>query len=97
MDIGPGKVISFGANFHTATNNGRYGINLYRVVKGPTADANSDFRAGCALEIGQTTCVDPRGAPIVEGDKVAIVIGEAGNPGARGDYTMDWWFVFQPD
>jgi len=140
-DKGAGKVVSFGSNLHTGTNKGRYGFALFRNVPAtppttsPTGEADSQYRAGCAIEVGATSCKsdtagapivngdrvtiiigeaesqyragcaievgttscksDREGAPIVDGDRVTIIIGEAGT--GVGDYSADWWFVFQPD
>ena len=101
-DKGAGTVVSFGSNLHTGTNKGRYGFNLFRNVPAtpptttPSGQAESPYRAGCAIEVGQTSCKsDIEGAPVVNGDKVTIIIGEAGT--GVGDYSADWWFVFQPD
>jgi len=101
-DKGAGKVISFGSNLHTSTNKGRYGFALFRNVAAtppttsPSGEAESQYRAGCAIEVGQTSCSSiTAGAPIANGDKVTIIIGEAGT--GVGDYSADWWFVFQPD
>jgi len=101
-DKGAGKVISFGSNLHTSTNKGRYGFALFRNVAAtppttsPSGQAESQYRAGCAIEVGQTSCTsNTAGAPIANGDKVTIIIGEAGT--GVGDYSADWWFVFQPD
>jgi hypothetical protein len=101
-DKGAGKVVSFGSNLHTSTNKGRYGFALFRNVPAtppttsPSGEADSQYRAGCAIEVGQTSCKsDTAGAPIVNGDRVTIIIGEAGT--GVGDYSADWWFVYQPD
>jgi hypothetical protein len=101
-DKGAGKVVSFGSNLHTSTNKGRYGFALFRNVPAtppttsPSGEAESQYRAGCAIEVGQTSCKsDTAGAPIVNGDRVTIIIGEAGT--GVGDYSADWWFVYQPD
>ena len=94
--------MSFGSNLHTSTNKGRYGFALFRNVPAtppttsPSGEADSQYRAGCAIEVGQTSCKsDTKGQPIVNGDRVTIIIGEAGT--GVGDYSADWWFVFQPD
>jgi hypothetical protein len=101
-DKGAGKVVSFGSNLHTGNNKGRYGFALFRNVPAtppttsPGGEADSQYRAGCAIEVGQTSCKsDTAGAPVVNGDRVTIIIGEAGT--GVGDYSADWWFVFQPD
>ena len=101
-DKGAGTVVSFGSNLHTGTNKGRYGFALFRnapatpPTTSPSGEADSQYRAGCAIEVGQTSCKsDTKGAPIVNGDSVTIIIGEAGT--GVGDYSADWWFVFQPD
>ena len=97
-----GKVVSFGANLNTGSNKGRYGFNVFRNVPAsppttyPTGEADGPYRAGCAIEVGDTACRSDRaGAPLAPGDKVTIIIGEAGT--GTGTYTCDWWFVFQPD
>ena len=101
-DKGAGKVVSFGSNLHTSTNKGRYGFALFRntpatpPTTSPSGEADSQYRAGCAIEVGQTSCKsDTKGQPVVNGDRVTIIIGEAGT--GVGDYSADWWFVFQPD
>lgn len=100
-DFGPGKVTSFGANLHTTDNKGRYGVNLFRNVSptGATTGTTAElYLHGCAIEVGQTSCeVDLAGPPVVDGDKVTIIIGEQGHADATGAFSMDWWFVFQPD
>jgi hypothetical protein len=96
-----GHVVAFGANLHTPDNVGRYGIALFRNARAdPTAPAPADdspYRAGCAIEVGHTSCRSNKaGAELVPGDMVSISIGEAGNVKAKGDYSIDWWFVFEP-
>jgi hypothetical protein len=86
-DKGAGKVVSFGANLHTGTNKGRYGFAVFR---------NPTYLAGCAIEVGQTSCKsDTAGQVMANGDSITIIIGEAGT--GTGDFSCDWWFVFQPD
>lgn len=97
-----GKVVSFGANLNTGSNDGRYGFAVFRTIPAsppttsPSGEADSPYRAGCAIEVHNTACrSDREGAPLFAGDKIAISVGEAGTGG--GEYTCDWWFVFQPD
>jgi hypothetical protein len=86
-DKGAGKVVSFGANLHTGANKGRYGFAVFR---------NPTYLAGCAIEVGQTSCKsDTAGQVMANGDSITIIIGEAGT--GTGDFSSDWWFVFQPD
>ncbi len=87
-----GSFTEFGATVSGA-NQGRYG---FAVLANGTS-----YTAGCAMEIGQTSCQAPSSAKIKKGDRVAIIIGEAGTmvngkPASRGDFTVSWWFVFQP-
>jgi hypothetical protein len=100
-DKGPGKITSFGANLHTTTNRGRYGINPFRNISatGATTGATAElYLHGCAIEVGQTSCqADHDGGPIVNGDQLTIIIGEEGHLDATGDNSIDWWFVFQPN
>lgn len=99
-DKGAGHVISFGANFHTTEQPGRYGVNVFRnaAADGSATTTTADvYKHGCAVEIGQTACrADNVGSLIVDGDLISIQMGEAGNLDATGDFTIDWWFVFQP-
>jgi hypothetical protein len=84
-----GQVLSFGANLRTKRNQGRYGINLFR--------NGAEYSAGCAIEVGQTSCKFPgRGAKLKEGDELVIIIGEQGHVKEKGNFTLDWWFVFKP-
>ncbi|MEY2451348.1 MAG: hypothetical protein QOD92_922 [Acidimicrobiaceae bacterium] len=88
-DHGTGKIVQFGANLHTGNNQGRYGVAAFRNV-------DQSYTAGCAIEVGQTSCRSDRpGAVISDGEKIVINVGEAGT--GVGDYSFDWWFVFQPD
>ena len=89
-----GQILEFGANL-SGPNKGRYGFNVFN---GPTTYLN-----GCSMEIGSTSCLQAREAPHVEkGMPLVIIIGEGGTmkgnqPASRGDFVVDWWFVFQPD
>ena len=100
-DKGAGKITAFGANLHTGTNHGRYGINTFRNVSasGATTGTTAElYKHGCAVEVGQLSCqADNEGGAIVNGDKLTIVIGEEGHLDATGDFSIDWWFVFRPD
>ncbi len=96
-----GHVVAFGANLHTSDNVGRYGIALFRNVRAdpgaPVPADDSPYRAGCAIEVGHTSCRSNKaGTELVPGDIVSISIGEAGNVKAKGDYSISWWFVFEP-
>ncbi len=96
-----GHVVAFGATLHTPDNVGRYGIALFRNARAdPAAPAPADdspYRAGCAIEVGHESCrSNTAGAELVPGDLVSISIGEAGNVKAKGDYSISWWFVFEP-
>jgi hypothetical protein len=89
-----GQILEFGANL-SGPNKGRYGFNVF---SGPTTYLN-----GCSMEIGEVSCLQAREAPHVEkGMPLVIIIGEGGTmvngkPASKGDFTVDWWFVFQPD
>ena len=89
-----GQVLEFGANL-SGPNKGRYGFNVFN---GPTT-----YLSGCSMEIGSTSCLQAREGPHVEkGMPLVIIIGEGGTmkgnqPASRGDFVVDWWFVFQPD
>jgi hypothetical protein len=84
-----GRVVSFRATLHTSANTGRYGIAVFR-------NSDATYLAGCAVEIGQTSCSsDTRGAPMRPGDKITIIVGESG-PDA-GNFVIDWSFDFKPD
>ena len=101
-DKGTGKITSFGANLHTGTNHGHYGINPFRNVSSTGAATGTTaelYKGGCAIDVGETACRSDRTdvSPIVNGDQLTIIVGEAGNLDALGDFSMDWWFVFQPD
>lgn len=83
-----GMVVQFGVRTSAATNDGRYGFNLF--VNG------SNYVSGCTLEIGQTSCLFELRGELLAGDSVVIIVGEAGNLTETGDFTFDWWFVFEP-
>lgn len=88
-DKGTGHVTQFGANLHTGNNKGRYGVALFR-------SSDSQYTAGCAIEVGQTSCTsNVAGQTVANGQLVEIITGEAGT--RVGDHPCDWWFVFQPD
>ena len=57
------------------------------------------YKAGCAIEIGRAGCTVKiqNGGVLTKGESVVIIVGEAGNMNATGDYGLDWWFVLQPD
>jgi hypothetical protein len=87
-----GTVVEFGANAN-GPNKGRYGFNLF--VNG------AQYGPGCAMEIGETSCKQNRPGPLAKGDRVTIIVGEAGTvdkgvPVEHGEFTLSWWFVFQP-
>ena len=87
-----GQFVEFGANL-SGPNKGRYGYNLF--ANGTT------YMAGCAMEIGQTSCQQQRPNDVAAGDRITIIIGEGGTMvngqvASRGDFTVDWWFVFRP-
>jgi hypothetical protein len=84
-----GRVVSFRATLHTSANKGRYGIAVFR-------NGDATYLAGCAVEIGQTSCSsDTRGAPMRPGDKITIIVGESGPD--PGNFVIDWSFDFKPD
>ena len=83
-----GTVISFGVRTSAATNDGRYGFNLF--VNG------TDYQSGCTLEVGQTSCFFHLRGDLTAGDSVVFQIGEAGHLEETGDFTLDWWFIFEP-
>ena len=55
----------------------------------------SEYRAGCAIEVGTTSCHSDTPGTLAAGDVVSIIVGETGEAG--GNVSVDWWFVFQPD
>jgi hypothetical protein len=58
------------------------------------------YAMACNVPIGGLTCVrwDPEtGRGVRAGDRLALAIGNPGNPSTAGHFTVDWWFVFQPD
>lgn len=85
-----GGITSFGATLHTATNQGRYGIAVFE-------PSTQKYLAGCAIEIGQTSCQVkyPKGIAVKKGQSLVVIVGEAGNLVEKGDFDLDWWFVFQ--
>lgn len=83
-----GTVVSFGVRTSAATNDGRYGFNLF--VNG------TDYQSGCTLEVGQTSCFFHLLGALNAGDSVVFQIGEAGHLEETGDFTLDWWFIFEP-
>jgi hypothetical protein len=91
-----GEVVDFGIQI-PRPNKGRYGINLF---------VNGGYSVGCAIETGSSSCrvlagQDP--SPLAAGDRVTIIVGEAGTvdkdgvPVEEGDFVLEWWFVFQPE
>ncbi len=88
-----GEVIEFGANV-SGPNKGRYGFNLFA--------HGTEYRNGCSMEIGQTSCMQQTVSQFKAGDRVTIIIGEGGTlddegvPASVGDFVVSWWFVFQP-
>lgn len=83
-----GNVISFGVRTSASSNDGRYGFNLF--VNG------SEYVSGCTLEVGQTSCLFHLRGELTAGDSVVFQIGEAGHLEETGDFTLEWWFVFEP-
>lgn len=88
-----GQFLEFGANV-SGPNKGRYGFNLF---SGPATYFN-----GCSMEIGSTSCLQARPGPVSKGTPLVIIIGEGGTmvdnkPASKGDFVVDWWFVFQPE
>lgn len=90
-----GSVVDFGVKIPRPTK-GRYGINLF---------VNGAYSVGCAIETGSSSCRVPTGqepSPLAAGDRVTIIVGEAGIvdddgvPVEEGDFILEWWFVFQP-
>jgi hypothetical protein len=88
-------VVDFGVRIGKP-NRGRYGINLF---------INGTYGAGCAIETGSTSCrLDParEWPPLKAGDRVTIIVGEAGTvdedgvPIEKGDWVLNWWFVVEP-
>ena len=75
-----GSFTEFGATV-SGPNQGRYG---FAVLANGTS-----YTAGCAMEIGQTSCQAPSSAKIKKGDRVAIIIGEGGHHGER--QTREQW------
>jgi hypothetical protein len=83
-----GTVIEFGVRTSASSNDGRYGFNLF--LNG------TKYTSGCALEVGQTSCLFEIRGDLVSGDSVVIIIGEQGHLEETGDFTLDWWFIFEP-
>lgn len=88
-------VLEFGANA-SGPNQGRYGISLF--VNG------KDYVAGCALEIGSTSCrLEFPEAEFYTGDTGVIQIGEGGTMtedgkvADEGRFSIQWWFVYEDD
>jgi hypothetical protein len=90
-----GDVVDFGVRI-PRPNMGRYGINLF---------VNGAYSVGCPIETGSSSCrvvagQDP--SPLAAGDRVTIIVGEAGTvdeegvPVEEGHFVLEWWFVFQP-
>jgi hypothetical protein len=91
-----GGVVDLGVRF-SRPNRGRHGINLF---------VNGAYSAGCAMETGGSSCRVAAGqdpSVLKAGDRVTIIVGEAGTldedgvPVEQGDFVLEWWFVFQPD
>jgi hypothetical protein len=87
-----GQFAEFGANI-SGPNKGRYGYNLF--ANGTT------YMAGCSMEIGQTSCRQQRPNDVARGDRISIIIGEGGTMvngqvASKGNFIVDWWFVFVP-
>ena len=85
-----GTVTDFGVTIN-GENRGVYGVNLF---------VNGDYSVGCGMDVGVTSCkMAPGSAPLAKGDRVTIIVGEAGTitdgkVASQGDFTMSWYFDF---
>ena len=89
-----GTVVEFGARV-TGPNRGLYGFNIH---------AHGGVETGCGISPGQTSCLmRQRTTPLRAGDRVAVVVTEGGTRNEEGgvadlgEFSVEWWFVFQPD
>ena len=57
------------------------------------------YMASCHVPIGSTQCRTKGldGTPVKAGDKIAILVGNPGDPFTEGKFSASWWIVFQPD
>lgn len=83
-----GTVVSFGVRTSASSNDGRYGFNLFV--------NSSEYVSGCTLEVGQTSCLFHLEGGLTAGDSVVLQVGEGGHLEETGDFTFDWWFIFEP-
>ena len=94
-----GHVVAFGANLHTS-DNVTAGIAVsQRPGRSQRPGAGRRLAVPCRLRDRSRARVLPEQqsrAELVPGDMVSISLGEAGNVKAKGDYSIDWWFVFEP-
>jgi hypothetical protein len=60
-----------------------------------------DYILGCSVKIGATYCLGkppfPEDFHVTKGDRFAISIGNPGKPVTQGAFTVEWWFVYEPD
>lgn len=64
------------------------------------SSGTTGFALACSVPVGATTCVrwDPEeGRKVKAGDQLALAVGNPGKPFTQGHFTMEWWFVFEPD
>jgi hypothetical protein len=57
------------------------------------------YAMACSVPLGATACVNwspPEGRAVKVGDRLALAVGNPGNPFTEGHFTMHWWFVFLP-
>lgn len=89
-----GQITSFGARLSTPNPGGRYGINFFY------ADT-FEYGPGVAIEVDQQSAeyqwTPSRDGTVHAGRPVVIIVGEGGNTVATGEWSLEWWFVFQPD
>lgn len=83
-----GTITEFGINL-TNADGGKWEFALH-------ANGNT-YVASCHIAVGSTRCktkgVD--NAPIKAGDKIAVIVGNPGDPLTQGAFSASWWIVFQ--
>jgi hypothetical protein len=58
------------------------------------------YAMACSVPQGATACVNwspPEGRLVKAGDRLALAVGNPGDPITQGHFTMHWWFVFIPE
>jgi hypothetical protein len=102
-----GTIIQLGARV-SAPDGGKWTVNVgcrKQAVEGSCASTDTKGIGtvspimACSIPANAPACVrwDGSSSTVKKGDRLVLTIGNPGDPVTQGHFTIDWWFVIQPD